>query len=239
MSDARIAVDDLRVECLIGVRDPERRTPQSLRVDLAVRVEASAAAWSDELADACCYDTMARDVAFLLEGGRFYLLESAATVLLRYLLLPPLPGRASPAATRATVRLTKFGALTGDARASVEVSGLAAAQTYVREDNAWGMVDVVAPTRRLGVYRLNVAPGGEIPRHVHQRMREEELVLDTGLVGWQAGQPPRLLRPGDRFAWPRGQAHGYRNEGSDFASIICLDAPPFVPEDEVPLEGGG
>ena len=232
----RIAVEDLRVECLIGVRDPERITPQCVRVDLEVHVDGTHAATGDALAHTFCYDRVARDVAFLLDAGRFYLLETAGWVLLRSLLLPSLPESLTPSPQRASVTLTKYGALAGQARAVVTQSGLAAAQTYVREDNEWGTVDVIGETRRLGVYRLNVAPGREIPRHVHRRMREAELILGEGLVGWQEGQPSRPLEEGERFSWERGQAHGYRNTSDTTSSILCLDAPPFIPEDEVPLE---
>ncbi len=234
-----IAVEDLRVECLIGVRDPERVTPQSVRVDLEVVVDAQAAAMGDDLRQTFCYDRVARDVGFLLEAGRFYLLETASWVLLRALLLPAIEGAAAPSPQRATVRLTKYGALPGQARAVVTQAGLAAAQTYLREDNDWGTVDVIAETRRLGVYRLNVAPGREIPRHVHRRMREAELILGDGLVGWQEGHEPRPLAEGERFTWDRGRAHGYRNTGTGISSILCLDAPPFIPEDEVPLREEG
>ena len=125
----RIAVEDLRVDCLIGVRDPERITPQSVRVDLEVLVDGASAATSDDLRQTFCYDVVARDVAFLLQSGRFYLLESASWVLLRALLLPGLPHLGGPSPTQARVTLTKYGALAGQARAVVTQSGLAAAQT--------------------------------------------------------------------------------------------------------------
>jgi dihydroneopterin aldolase len=233
----RIGIENLRVECLIGVRDPERKTPQSLRVDLEVWVNGDPAASSDDLQHTYCYDMVARDTEFLLQAGRFYLLETASWVLLRMLLLPQPGDSPVPSPTRATVTLTKYGALAGQARAVVNQTGLAAAQTYVREDNDWGTVDVIAETRRVGIYRLNLAPGQSIPRHVHHRMREAELVLDPGLVGWQEGLDPRVLEEGERFSWERGQAHGYRNSGDRVASILCVDAPPFIPEDEVPLGG--
>ncbi len=234
----RIAVEDLRVECLIGVRGPERKKTQAVRVDLEVQVDAHAAAMADDLHQTFCYDTMTRQVAFLLEAGRFYLLETASWVLLRTLLLPSVENSPVPSPSRATVTLTKFGALPGQARAVVSLSGLSAAQTYLREDNDWGTVDVIAETRRLGVYRLNLAPGQQIPRHVHHRMREAELVLSPGLEGWQEGQEPRRLNQGDRFNWESGQAHGYRNTSDQARSLLCLDAPPFIPEDEVVVKSG-
>ena len=70
---------------------------------------------------------------------------------------------------------------------------------------------------------------------MHRRMREAELILGDGLVGWQEGSEPRVLSEGERFSWERGQAHGYRNTASETRSILCLDAPPFIPEDELPL----
>ena len=81
---ATIHVTDLRVDCLIGCLARERLHAQTLRVDLSLDIDHNAASLSDRLDDTWDYGTMARDLTFVLQQGRFYLLEAAAQVLLRY-----------------------------------------------------------------------------------------------------------------------------------------------------------
>ncbi len=230
---ANICVEDLRVECLIGCLDPERRKVQPIRVDLEVDIEAGPAADRDELSLTWDYAAISREVTFILQAGRFHLLETAARFLLRWLLLPPAAGETRPRPLRARVRLTKFGALPGEARARVSIEAGAGEVGFSLETNPWGTVDVIDECRRLGLYRLNVAPGMSIPNHYHQKMREAELVLTGGLVGWREGDEPRPRAVGEIFQWRRREAHGYRNDGPRVASILCIDAPPFDPADEV------
>ena len=230
---ATIHVTDLRVDCLIGCLARERLHAQTLRVDLSLDLDHNAASLSDRLDDTWDYGTMARDLTFVLQQGRFYLLEAAAQVLLRYLLAPPGPSEGRPRPIAATVKLTKFGVLPGQATPSVELQASAEELDYAQEHNPWGTVDVIAETRLLGLYRLNVLPQMEIPNHEHHVMREAELVLSCGMEGWKEGRPPSVLPMGSILEWQRKQPHGYRNTGTETGSILCLDSPPFDPTDEV------
>lgn len=230
---ATIHVTDLRVDCLIGCLARERLHAQTLRVDLSLDLDHNAASLSDRLDDTWDYAAMARDLTFVLQQGRFYLLEAAAQVLLRYLLSPPGPSEGRPQPIAATLRLTKFGVLPGQATPSVELQASAEELEYKQEQNPWGTVDVIAETRLLGLYRLNVLPDMEIPNHEHHVMREAELILSGGLVGWKEGHEPKDLVQGSVFEWAKKQPHGYRNTGKRPGSILCLDSPPFDPSDEV------
>lgn len=231
--NARICIDEYTLSCIIGCLPPERVTPQAVRVDLELSLDVGRAAETDRLESTWNYAHICRDVGFVLEQGRFYLLESAARTLLRYLLLPPAPDEARPAVQRARVSLTKFGVLPGGARPRIEVAGAAADQAWGVEDKPWGSVDVVAETERMGLYRLNIAPGQVLPHHVHRRMREAELVLTEGLTGWRDSEPDRPLPVGEQVLWRLGQPHGYRNDSARSGSLLCLDAPPFDPDDEI------
>jgi dihydroneopterin aldolase len=236
--DARICIDELEVDCLIGCLDAERRTVQTVRVDLWVELDILQPAQSDALERTWNYAAIADQVDFILQAGQFWLLESACRVLLRWLLVPPAPGALRPAATAAGVSLTKFGVLAGKARPRVAVSGRAHDEVYERETNPWGTVDIIEETARLGLYRLNVAPGHTIPHHEHRRMLEQEMVLTDGLVGWKDGTPPRSLHAGHRETWPLRLPHGYRNPLPHGASILCMDKPRFAPDDEVLVPNG-
>jgi len=235
---SRICIDELLSHCHIGCLDTERTTQQDVRVDLWVELDTSVPARADALDRTWNYAGIAREVDFILRSGRFWLLESASMVLLRWLLAPPAPGEDRPPAIRAGLSITKFGVLPQGARPRLQVEGSAAEQAYTRETNQWGTVDVIAETDRLGLYRLHIDPSRAIPNHVHHRMQEYEMVLTTGVVGWHDAEDPRPWAAGDEHAWRRDQPHGYHNPLSRPAAILCLDRPRFDPSDEVVVPGG-
>lgn len=108
------------------------------------------------------------------------------------------------------------------------------------EQKPWGRVLVLHETDGrdgFGLYRLEVAPGATLPLHHHQRMDERELVATAGLELLsepRAGQrAARQLEAGERFHWPLGALHGYRNSGTRTGAVWCLDRPRFIPEDEI------
>ncbi len=100
------------------------------------------------------------------------------------------------------------------------------------EEKPFGQVDIVAETRDLGIYRLNVAPGRSIPLHVHRVMQESEMVLGDGLL--LSGV---AVAAGTVHRWPHQAAHRYDNPTSRWQSILCVDTPRFLPEDEVEVSG--
>jgi len=57
------------------------------------------------------------------------------------------------------------------------------------------------------------------------------LVLSTDLE-FVGKDESRLLAAGEEVSWPRAFVHGYRNTGKETASILCIDSPPFMPDDE-------
>lgn len=96
------------------------------------------------------------------------------------------------------------------------------------EDNQFGTVHVVHEVDALGLYLLEIAPGGTIPAHFHRVMEESEMVLDPGIL-----QQNLRVRPGESFSWPAGYVHEYRNPTAQAKRILCIDRPKFIPEDEV------
>lgn len=151
-------------------------------------------------------------------------LNQAARLIGRALLLPPNDG--SPGINGVSVKLDGDGE-----RARFRVDRDAV--TFALEHPPWGRVDIVGETPHIGVVRLNIDPGAEIPTHFHSRMAERELVLDQGLVVWRDQAPPRRAAPGQQFRWQRHQRHGWRNQGTRPAGLLCLNSPPFDPADEI------
>lgn len=228
----RIDLANLCVDCVVGVYPQERVALQPLRVDLTMWLDTERAARTGRLRHTVHYGVVAEQIRFLLTSCRFHMLETAADVLCRYLLAEPAPSERRASIERVALKLTKPEVLGGVAVPSLTIERGAEWVSMARERKPFGTVDVVAETRHLGVYRLNIAPGRRIPLHVHRVMNESEYVLTDGL--YCQGEPAPA---GTINRWPHGAAHYYENPTQREQSILCVDSPPFIEEDEVAAEG--
>jgi FolB domain-containing protein len=227
-----IALENLLVSSVVGVYPEERDSPQPLRIDLKMELCTRAAAEHERLRETVDYAAIAAQLTFIVSACRFGMLETAAHVIAKYLLLAPALGERRAAIDAVQVRLTKPLALSGQGTPSVRIYRRADEFRCVTEESSFGKVDVVFETREAGLYRLNVGPKQGIPLHVHRVMRESELVLSDGLLC--NGQ---RVAPGSLFHWPRGAAHRYDNPTERYQTILCVDSPPFIEADEIKVEG--
>lgn len=228
----RLRLSGMRVSCIVGVYPSERNEPQPLEIDASLYLDTRPAALGGGLGESIDYAGLFGELRFVLEASRFFLLEQAAEALCRYILAPPTADRprARPVAVR--LCLTKPDALAPHAVPSLEVLRRACDMHYVTEHKPFGAVDVVYETNGCGIYRLRVAPGAEIPIHVHRRMEEHELVLGEALV-----VQGEVAAPWSARSWPFGHAHGYRNPAAVEQTILCIDRPAFCADDEMPVPG--
>ena len=227
-----IAIRGLRVDCVVGVYPHERHRVQPLEVDVRMMVDTRRAGESERLSDTVDYATTATQIAFLLRSCRFHTLETAARALTRALLAPPAPDERRARVQEVSLKLEKPFALAGHGVPSLEVHREAADVSLGHETKPFGTVDVIEETRHVGIYRLNVAPGRGIPLHVHQRMQESELILGDGILCQN-----RPVPAGTVFRWPKNAAHRYDNPSERWQSILCVDTPKFIPDDEIEVEG--
>jgi len=227
-----ITVEGLDIECIIGIYEHERSNPQHVIVDAELTVDTEPAALSERIELTVDYEWVTHQIEFLLKLGKFQLLETAAHLICRTLLLPPVSGERRCAIEKVALRLRKPGALGGRGQPILYVTRLAAQADYTRESKCFGVVDIIGETQDVGFYRLCVAPRHGIALHMHRRMQEAEFVLSHGLT-CQA-EPAR--RSSVRV-WPRGLAHRYDNLTDDMQSILCIDRPPFLEEDEIATDG--
>lgn len=226
-----IRLENLLVDCIVGVYPSERLRPQPLRLDLALHLDTRAAATGAGLGSTIDYARLAGELRFLLESCQFLLLETAADALCRYLLAPPTDDGPRAQVEEVLLRLTKPAALGGIAVPSLEVRRTRAEVSYTVEKKPFGQVDVVFAAKGCGIYRLRVAPGRTIPTHLHRVMEEAELVIGAGLL--VQGRP---VLPGTAHRWPRGFAHRYDNPTDIEQTILCVDRPAFLPDDEIEVE---
>ena len=227
-----LRIEELTVDCIVGVYPHERDTLQPLRVDVELRVDTEPAGAKESFSSTVDYAATAAELVFLLRSGRFRMLETAAHALARYLLLPPVYGDRRPRLASVKLRLTKPEALDGLALPSLEIERDASWAAFEVETKPFGTVDVVHETKDAGIYRLNIAPGRSIPLHLHRQMRESEMVLSDGLLCQGVPCPH-----GTVHRWPLGAAHRYDNPTDRTHSILCVDAPRFIEEDEIEVDG--
>lgn len=75
MSLTTILINNLRVDTMIGVYDEEKHAPQSLKLELALKLDARRAALSDALIDTVDYDEVCRTIREFGRRHRHELLE--------------------------------------------------------------------------------------------------------------------------------------------------------------------
>jgi FolB domain-containing protein len=78
-----IEIDGLRLRCVIGCRDEERRDRSDVVIDLAIGTDARPAGDSDDLADAWDYRAAAKAVIADVEASACFTVEALATRIAR------------------------------------------------------------------------------------------------------------------------------------------------------------
>jgi dihydroneopterin aldolase len=153
----RIDLDDLTLDAIVGIGEGEQRTPQPLRISIALEVALDAAAGGD-LGASVDYAAVRDRAAFVAAHGRWRLIESLAVAVARLVLAPPPPGVRSGDVQRVTVRVSKPAVL-GDAVPSVRVERAAEScdlQTRMVPPRTW--IDTLAATPQGGAWRALVEP---------------------------------------------------------------------------------
>jgi dihydroneopterin aldolase len=227
-----IELTGLEVDCVVGVYPRERHMPQRLRLDLGMYLPTEQAARREKFSASVDYAAIAAQIGFLLRCCEFRMIETAAHAIARYLLAPPAPGERRAQIERLRLRVTKPFALGETAQPSLQIERDRSWVELAREERPFGYVELIHETRDAGIYRLNIAPGAEIPLHYHLQMREAELVLTDGLVC--QGKP---VPSGAVHLWPKGAKHCYANPTERYQAILCVDAPRFIASDQLAAEG--
>lgn len=227
----KISLHEFSVNCFIGCLNKERIEKQTIEVNLSLVMNGMPPLPDDKISDTWDYTELAKQIGFILEEGRFHLLETAARFTARYLLLPNLHEKFTIDALE--LSLTKFDVVSPHTNAAVSLEANAGDFKYAREIKSWGWVDVVDENSRLGLYRLNIHSAQQIENHYHNVTREAELVLNSGIeITKDSGSYKKVLM-GEVFHWQNQQCHGYKNMNASTASILCIDEPPFKQSDEI------
>ena len=81
-----IYLKDLRIDTIIGVYDWERRTRQTIILDIEIAADISKAAASDALEDTLNYKAVAKRVIAFVENSEYHLVETLAERIAEILL---------------------------------------------------------------------------------------------------------------------------------------------------------
>lgn len=224
----RLSLTGMRFDCIVGLFDFERNTPQPVELDVTLHLDTRPAARAGKLTSTVDYSRLLGELRFILVAGRFRLLESAAEAVGSWLLAPASQDVPRPTIEAVDVKLKKLVALSGAAVPCLEIHRTREEFTMTTERKTFGFVDVIFETRECGVYRERITPRTVLPTHVHQHLDESELVLGDGLLLQNAP-----VAAGLAHTWPRGFAHRYENITDLEQSFLCIDRPAFIPTDEV------
>lgn len=227
----KLSLRGMRFDCIVGLFDFERNTPQPVELDVTMHFDTRVAAQQDRLHDTVDYSRLLGELRFVLSAGRFRLIESAAEAVAAWILMPPSADVPRPQVLEVDVRLSKLVALSGKAVPTLEIHRTRDDFPSRIETKSFGFVDIVFETRECGVYRERIHPRTVLPTHVHHHLDESELVLGSGLL--LQGQP---AAPGLAYSWPKGFAHRWENVTDVEQSFLCIDRPAFIPTDEVEVD---
>ncbi len=227
----RLSLRGMRFDCIVGLFDFERNTPQPVELAVTLHFDTREAAHHGKLVQTVDYSRLLGELRFILTASRFRLLESAAEAVAAWVLASPSADVPKPQVEEVDVCLSKLVALSGAAVPTLEIHRVRADFPVKVEKKSFGFVDVVFETKECGVYRERLHPKAILPTHVHHHMDESELVLGNGL--WLQGKP---VEAGVAHVWPRGFPHRYENVTDIEQSFICIDRPAFIPTDEIEVD---
>lgn len=227
----RLSLRGMRFDCIVGLFDFERNTPQPVELAVTLHFDTREAARHGRLVDTIDYARLLGELRFILTASRFRLLESAAEAVAAWVLAPPSADVPRPQVEEVDVCLSKLVALSGAAVPTLEIHRARADFQMKTEAKSFGFVDVIFETKECGVYRERIHARTVLPTHVHHHLDESELVLGGGLL--LQGHP---VDAGLAHSWPKGFAHRYENVTDIEQSFMCIDRPAFIHTDEVEVD---
>ena len=101
-----VYISDLRIETIIGIYDWERRIRQTVVIDLEMSANITAAAATDDIADALDYKSVAKRLIQFVGDSQFQLVETLAERLVEIIM-------SEFGVPWVKLKLRKLGAVTG------------------------------------------------------------------------------------------------------------------------------
>jgi FolB domain-containing protein len=214
-----IRIHRLELDCIVGIRPPERVHQQRVRLDLGLHADVSQAGRTGRISMTADYDRVAHEVEALLSFRRYHLIEMAAEEVAAMLL------GIHTGVQRVDVRIEKPGALAGRARAaSVEVKRRRSDFPRSVERSPSGEQQVLLDTRESRLELLRIDPGQRIDAGQHvdagQSVAAGEQVPAEALYWLLEGTASNELGPLQALL-PEGATQA----SADCPSPLCCPGP--------------
>lgn len=149
----RLHLQGLELECIVGVRPPERKRPQRIRLDVTLGLDLASAGRSGRISQTIDYGRVAEEIQTLLRFRAYRLVEMATEELSAMLFA------AHPALEELEIRLEKPEALRGRAAAGgVSVTRTRASFPLTRRSFVGGTVDRVLETHEATLDLVTLEP---------------------------------------------------------------------------------
>ncbi len=226
-----IAVQDLVVDCVVGIYPFERDKTQPLRIDVQMELDLRKVGIHQQLRDSIDYAAVAAQLSFLLVAGRYRLIETAAHALCGWLTLPPARDENRAPIELCHLKITKPKALGGHGIPAIEVHRAASEYPRRNEPTSFGSVDLVFERRSYRIYRLNLDPGASVLLNANSQMWVSELVVGRGLLS-----DGKAVGNNTTFERTSG-SHRYENPTDRVQSVLYADTPRDQREDELEEKG--
>ncbi len=111
----KIILENLEVECIIGIFDWERKVKQKLEISLELDCDLSKASKSDSIVDTVDYKTISKSIVDLVKSSKYFLIETIAEKVSELCI-------ANDGVFNAKVTVSKPGAIRGSKNISVQIS---------------------------------------------------------------------------------------------------------------------
>jgi FolB domain-containing protein len=209
-----IRIHRLELDCIVGIRPPEREHQQRVRLDVGLHADVSQAGRTGRISLTADYDQAAHEVAALLSFRRYHLIEMAAEEVSAMLL------GIHAGVQRVDVRIEKPGALAGRARAaSVEVKRSRRDFPRALQRLPYGERETLLETREALLELVRIDAGGELRDGTDASAEESLFWLSSGsLVGEQGPLCARLPEGVSQSSCDRPSL--LRNPGQDPALLF-------------------
>lgn len=205
----RISVEGLEVDCIVGMRPPERRRRQRVILDLRLDLDLNRAGESGRIAHTADYSKVADEVCMLLRFRAYRLIEVATNEIASMLL------GVHPVLQAVEVRLEKPAALRGRAKAA-SVSIVRHRQPYAMVTASFGKRTTLSENREAGLYLFEVRPGSTLPPVGSDATRCLEWIV--------SGNADAERREG-LLVFPDGRSFDFANNGDRPAILFCCACP--------------
>ena len=155
-----VGVESFRVNATLGVLDWEQRTTQAVDIEIAMHLDLSTSGEEDALDATINYASVADQVRFMLEKGRWRLLESLGLAVCRLLLTPPLAREERASLAEVMIRMAKPEVLSGNPVpwVSMHRAGPMPCETIELGESAVAALLVATPNTTA--WRVDVEAGG-------------------------------------------------------------------------------